>query len=131
LITSWASGQNLSLNGNWTLICYSHITAGQEECKSEYVQQPLIALDFNDDGKTGTMTGHTSTNKVTGDYKIFDYNKIKVERFGGTKMGEIGWGGVFWQTISQSTSFEYKSDTLVIYYDNNSKAMKFARTRKE
>ena len=119
------------LNGNWTLICYSNLITGKQECRPQTDPRGTIALEFKDDGKTGTMVGHTIANKVTGDYTIWDNYKIKVERFGGTKMGERYWGNNFWTTISQSSSFKYSGDTLVILYDNDTKAMKFFKTSKE
>lgn len=118
------------LNGNWTLICYSNLITGKQECRSQTDPRGTISLEFKDNGKTGTMIGHTIVNSVTGDYTIWDKNKIKVERFGGTKVGEEGWGNSFWTTIQQSSSFKYSADTLVILYDNDTKAMKFLKTVK-
>ena len=120
-----------TLTGNWTLICYSHSINGKQECRSQTDPRGTISLEFKDNGKTGTMVGHTITNKVSGDYTIWDNYKIKVERFGGTKVGEDYWGNGFWKTISQSSSFKYSADTLVILYDNDTKAMKFLKTSKD
>ena len=118
------------LNGNWTLICYSDLISGKQDCKSPTDNTVPISLEFRDNGKVGTMSGHTIVNKVTGDYTIWGNNKIKVERFGGTKIAEHGWGSGFWVTISQSSSFKYNIDTLVILYDFDTKAMKFLKTVK-
>jgi hypothetical protein len=120
-----------TLNGHWTLICYSNLLTGTKDCKSSTDRTGTVSLEFKDNGKTGTMFGHTINNSVSGDYTLWDNNKIKVERFGGTKIAEHGWGNGFWTTINQSSSFKYSSDTLVILYDNDTKAMKFLKTTKE
>ena len=120
-----------TLNGQWTLICYSNLITGKQDCKSPIDQTRPISLEFKDNGKTGIMSGYTIVNKVTGDYTIGGNNKIKVERFGGTKIAEHGWGNGFWTTINQSSSFKYSADTLVILYDNDTKAMKFLKSADE
>ena len=118
-----------SLNGNWTLVCYSDLISRLTDCKSQNEQSLPISLVFLDDGKTGTINGHTSRNDVTGSYMLLDNHKIKVDKFGGTMVGEMtDWGDKIWTTIQQSSSYKYKSDTLVIQYDNDSKAMKFVKT---
>jgi hypothetical protein len=75
------------------------------------------------------MKGNTTTNSVEGKYTILENSKLKVESFGGTKINEHGWGSNFWNTIYQSSSFNYSknNDTLIILYDNDTKAMKFIR----
>ncbi len=117
-----------TLTGYWTLVCYSNLLTGNQDCKSITDNTEPISLEFKDNGKIGTITGHTVVNKVWGDYTILDNNKIKVERFGGTEIMEHGWGSDFMTTIYQSSSFKYSADTLVILYDNNNKAMKFLKT---
>lgn len=114
-----------TLNGKWKLICFQDLETNIQNCKPIDDPTRFITLTFSDNGQTGTMIGNTTINKVTGDYKLLEDNKIKVERFGGTKINEIGWGSNFWTTIYQSTSYNYSFDTLIIYYDSDSKAMKF------
>lgn len=118
-----------SLNGFWTLVCYADLVTGEIECKSQINQQFPISLKFKDDELVGTITGHTSINQVEGNYSISNKNIIKVECFGGTKIGEhTKWGRKFWNTIRQSSSFKYNKDTLEILYDNDKKSMKFCKT---
>jgi hypothetical protein len=120
-----------TLNGKWKLICFHDFETNIQDCKPANDPSRYITLTFTDDGVEGTLDGHTTTNKVSGVYKLFSENKIQIEKFGGTKMGESGWGGaMFWRTIRQSSSFTYNSDTLVTYYDNNTKAMKFINAEK-
>lgn len=49
---------------------------------------------------------------------------------GGTKAGEINWKYDFWNAVYQSSSFRFNADTLVIFFDNDTKAMKFIQFAK-
>ena len=114
-----------TLNGYWSLICYLDILTGKQDCLNPVDESETISLKFQDNGKVGKMYGHTYVNTVDGDYTLEKQNKIKVSNFGGTKVGEIDWKYDFWITIRQSSSFKFCGDTLVILFDNDTKAMKF------
>ena len=115
---------NQTLTGKWTLICYKDISSGERTNRPSSYSPKQLTFEFLDNGKDGTIKGRTTVNDVTGKYKI-NKNRISVDRFGGTKIGEHGWGSVFWSTISNSSSFEFRKDTLIILYDNDSKEMLF------
>jgi hypothetical protein len=118
-----------SLNGSWTLVCYTDLVSSEKECKSQINQQFPVSLYFNDDEHLGTITGHTSINQVKGYYSISEKSKIKIKSFEGTLIGgETKWGRKFWNTIRQSSSFKYNKDTLEVLYDNDKKSMKFCKT---
>jgi hypothetical protein len=120
-----------TLNGKWKLICFHDLETNIQDCRPADERSRFITLTFTDDGKEGTLEGQTTTNKVWGSYQIFNGNQMKVKEFGGTKVGESGWGGyMLWKTISQSSSFSYHFDTLLIYYDFDTKAMKFIDAEK-
>lgn len=114
-----------TLNGYWSLICYLDILTGKQDCLNPVDESETISLKFQDNGKVGKMYGHTYVNTVDGDYTLEKQNKIKVSNFGGTKVGEIDWKYDFWITIRQSSSFKFCGDTLVLLFDNDTKAMKF------
>ena len=120
-----------TLNGYWSLICYSDLLIGKNYCITPTDESQTVSLMFNDNGKVGTMSGHTTGNEVEGNYIITNKNKIKVKSFGGTKIGEIDWKYNFWNAIYQSSSFKYTADTLVILFDNDTKAMKFIQLTKK
>ena len=113
-----------SLTGKWTLICYKDISSGERTNRPSNYSAKKLTFEFLDNGKEGTFKGRTTVNDVTGEYKI-NKMRISVDRFGGTKIAEHGWGSVFWSTISNSSSFEFRQDTLIILYDNDSKEMLF------
>ncbi|MDP4844716.1 MAG: hypothetical protein NWR83_09640 [Salibacteraceae bacterium] len=50
---------------------------------------------------------------------------MEVSNFGGTKMGEQGWGSNFWNCFNASSSYHYQHDTLVIRYDHDTNALLF------
>ena len=121
-----------SLNGHWTLICYSNLFKGTSDCKTVEEQDFPLVFDFKDDGEKGTFVGHTSSNDVSGDYVISDTNKINVTRFGGTKAGECNaFGRQFWKAINSSSSFKIIPDTLTIFYDKDTQSMTFLKTDKK
>jgi hypothetical protein len=120
-----------TLNGYWSFICYSDIITGKQDCMNIKNESETVSLEFKDNGKIGKMSGHTYVNIVDGDYTISENNKIKVKNFGGTKVGELYFKYDFWHTISQSSSFKFNGDTLVILYDNDTKAMKFIQLTKK
>ena len=115
-----------SISGYWKLICYEDVVLNQMDCRpvDEYFSRKLT-FKFNDDGKHGKITGSTTTNKVFGEYQLFENQTLKVNSFGGTKIGEHGWGKDFWTKISQASSYKNELDTLLIYYESDTKAMKF------
>jgi hypothetical protein len=119
-----------TLTGTWKLIQYKDLTTGfVENIPQEYVDRKVVTFTFEDNNKTGKFNGRTVSNETGGKYILEPNNKIKVENFGGTKVGEDSWGGKFWNTIRQSTSYEIKNDTLYILYDHDTKRMTFIQSR--
>ena len=119
-----------TLTGTWKLIQYKDLTTGViENIPQEYVDREVVTFTFEDNNKTGKFNGRTVSNETGGEYILEPNNKIKVESFGGTKVGEDSWGGKFWETIRQSTSYEIKKDTLHILYDHDTKCMTFIQSR--
>ena len=131
LLVSWSPQKMKTLNGTWTLVCFSESNTDFHDCNPESLSEKSITLEFADSDGMGKIKGHTTSNNVFGNYQISGENQMKVTSFGGTKIVENGWGNQFWTTISQSSSFEFKADSLFIYYDNNLKIMKFIRTINE
>ncbi|MBI9036345.1 MAG: META domain-containing protein, partial [Bacteroidales bacterium] len=119
-----SSQDSCTLTGQWTLICYENLETNERSCRpSEYLPSQLT-FGFKDDGQSGKIQGMTTVNRVTGDYRI-DKNHIVVEKFGGTKIAEHGWGSDFWTRIRNSGSYEFRKDTLVIFNTNDTRGMLF------
>lgn len=128
LLSFVAAGQNLSLSGHWTLVCFSDILSRTQECDSLFKKNSLISVEFKDNGVNGTIIANLMY-RQKGVYKLFDYNKITVECFGTYKGGTLRtWQSRCYDALCAASSFEYVSDTLIIYYDEGERAMKFART---
>ena len=116
-----------TLTGTWKLIAYKNLATGVIETEPEDIERSIV-IEFRDDGKNGKLQGHTIINTVNGDYEIFDGNKIKVLRFGGSKAGEgWAWGYKFWDAIRQSSSYQVKGNSLFIYFSNDKELMEFVR----
>jgi hypothetical protein len=119
-----------TLTGNWTLICFSDIKLHQQECKDMNESRRLIKLKFTDNGKDGIMTGNEVVNCVYATYKLFENNKIKLDLISILKAGDRGdeWKHRFFDACHNASSYVHKSDTLIIFYEKGTKAMKFVQT---
>jgi len=114
-----------TLTGKWTLICYENQSTKERSHRPKNYSPTQLTFTFTDDGKNGEIKGKTTSNRVTGNYRL-EGNSIKVERFGGTRIGELEWGSDFWGKIKNTSSFEFRNDTLVIFYNNHTEAMLFS-----
>jgi heat shock protein HslJ len=126
LSLSLTSKTNQSITGTWNLVSITDLNTNEQHWESENLNYP-IRLQFTDNGQLGKISGHTTSNNVFGQYELFEQNKMKVNQFGGTKVGEQGWGKGFWTTIRQSSSYELKSETLIIYAEDATEIMRFSR----
>lgn len=63
----------------------------------------------------GKMNGHTVTNSVSGAYELLKNNKMKTLSFGGTKVGEPGWGNKFWECYSYGKCIRAARQQIVYF----------------
>jgi len=125
LSLSCSKDNNLSsLSGNWKLISYEDIQSGTIDYEPQNINRSII-VEFSDNGKTGTLSGHTVTNTVSGEYKLKEKNKIEVLSFGGTKVGEPEWGSKFWDAMHNASSYGRTSEKMYIYFNNDTEKMTF------
>lgn len=117
---------NATLTGKWRLIKYYNLTAGTSEPEPANIPRSII-IEFSDNGHKGKMNGHIVTNTVTGDYELQKNNKIKTLSFGGTKVGEPGWGNKFWNAIHTASSYELHDNKLFIFFNADSEKMEFKK----
>jgi heat shock protein HslJ len=116
-----------TLTGYWTLTCFSDL----DKNTNEFDSSSKIWLWFSDE-KLGIILGRSRCNHLNGKYKIYDNNKIKVKDFMGTKVYcSEKWDDRLRRTMRLSSSFKYNTDTLLILYDNDKKAMKFIKTKND
>lgn len=118
---------NRNLNGYWTLVCLTEIKTQIFDCRSD--DTPAIVLEFRGKGSGGTVQCFTMRNAVAGHYELPSPGKIVIMKFGNAKAAEPHkWGNDIWNSVRQSSSFKIVSDTLSLYFDHNTKIMKFVRT---
>ena len=75
-----------------------------------------------------TFFGRSSTNAVFGTYSAnYKTHNMCITDFGGSKMGEIGDGHLFWNHDVWLTvqAFSFKKNTLKLYFDNKKKYLLF------
>ena len=132
LLTTGFSGntQKNSITGKWLLICITDLKTAHNSFRPENYNDKHLLFDFKDDGKTGEIIGQTTSNDVGGEYELFENEKMSVSKFGGTKVGEHGWGYQFRDNIRNASSYGYSSDTLLIYFESDTKILKFSPIKK-
>jgi len=117
-----------SLNGTWNLLS---IQTGEVKEENPYDSERGVLLTFEDGESEGKITGKdVCGNRVMGDYKLMDNQKIEVTRFGGTKRGCDGWGAKFWTMIRAARSFEVNEKTLKIYFESKENVLTFVKLTK-
>lgn len=65
--------------------------------------------------KDGTITGHTSTNEIGGEYRIKGRN-LNFMELGGTKINELFDGRNYVEALYKVNRFEINSKQLKLYY---------------
>ncbi len=102
------------LIGTWKLVGFGNTAnktlreAEPKECEKCYI------ITFLSDR---TITGHTSTNEIGGEYRIKGRN-LNFLRLGGTKVGEYPDGYIYVEAIEKVHRFEIVSKQLKLYYDD-------------
>ena len=125
LSLSCSKDYNLNtLSGNWKLISYEVIQTGTIDYEPQNISRSII-IEFSDNGKIGSLSGHTVTNTVSGEYELKEKNMIKVLRFGGTKVGEPEWGSKFWDAMHNASSYDRTSEKMHIYVNSDTEKMTF------
>ena len=73
-----------------------------------------------------TIVGFTTSNEIIGTYKInFEEKSIIFISFGGTKVGELGDGKLWWDIFPTIKSFFLKKNELRLYYNNQKNYLLF------
>ena len=69
--------------------------------------------------ENGTFTGFSTTNEMHGNYLI-DYptHDFKISGLGGTKVGEVGNGYLYWDILRTVQSFDLLESELKLYYND-------------
>lgn len=100
------------LYGTWKLTGFGNTAdntlrkAEPKECEKCYTMTFL---------KDGTITGHTSTNEIGGEYRIKGGN-LDFLRLGGTEINELFDGRNYVEALYKVNRFEIVSKQLKLYY---------------
>jgi hypothetical protein len=115
-----------TLTGTWKLIAYQQVETGSLETEPSGLEQS-IEIHLSDNGLTGTISGHTITNQVSGKYALQAGSQMNVEEFGGTKVAEPEWGNRFWRAMYQTGTYQVNSTQLVTTNKQHTEKMIFER----
>ena len=115
-----------TLEGTWRLMGYRDISSGNLEADPEPDGKGVV-FTFKDNEKMGTLQGRTYMNTVSGTYELMEYCRIKMQSFGGTKVGEPAWSNRAW--LASDTIFYYEriENNLTIYRNAGKEGMIFKK----
>jgi heat shock protein HslJ len=114
------SGNNPTSNnviGSWVVACYENLENGSVISKNDVPSMGGmdVELKFMNDG---TFCGFNTTNEIAGHYTLRDFT-IKIDVYGGTKVGQPEWGDMFSDIVYSVESFRRTNSELKLYYNNN------------
>lgn len=119
-----------SLKGTWRLDYFQNTATGTVDADPG-VSGKSVVFTFEDDKKSGTLSGHTFVNTVSGSYTLGPNCTFKITSFGGSKVGEPEWSRKAWLP-SDSTgqgSYQVTSDKLVLRFDQNPEQLVFKKDK--
>lgn len=119
-----------SLKGTWRLDYFQNTATGAVDTDPE-VSGKSVVFTFEDDKKSGTISGHTFVNTVSGSYTLGPNCTFKITSFGGSKVAEPEWSRKAWLP-SDSTgkgSYQVLSDKLVLRFDQNPEQLVFKKDK--
>ncbi|WP_160150033.1 META domain-containing protein [Parabacteroides sp. Marseille-P3160] len=92
-------------------------TVKPEDCEECYT------LTFHEDG---TFSGQTSTNQVTGKYKIsYQDKELKILNLGGTEINELYDGKLYVESLLKVESYSITERGLELYYNSKKQFLLF------
>lgn len=108
---------NNNVLGSWVVVSYENLENGSIINKSdvESMGGMDVELKFMDDS---TLCGSNTTNDIAGHYKMQD-TSIKIDVYGGTKVGQPEWGDMFSDIVYSIESFIRINSQLILYYNNH------------
>ncbi|MEO6281912.1 MAG: lipocalin family protein [Dyadobacter sp.] len=118
-----------SLTGTWRLESYQNISTGAED-KDPEPDGKGVVFTFKDDGKEGTIAGHTFVNDISGNYTLAGGCSVKITGFGGTKVGEPGWSSKAWLNSNATANFQVSENRFILTFPNATERLVFKKTQK-
>lgn len=111
----------------WKLIGFAEVGSNTMKVP-EPIQDSCYLFNFDSDT---TFSGITSTNHIKGEYQ-YDYvnHIIRVLKIGGTKIGEVADGQLYFESLRIITSFSSTENYLKLYYEDGKKYLLYKRVLK-
>ncbi|GGN08475.1 hypothetical protein GCM10010967_50170 [Dyadobacter beijingensis] len=122
--------ENASLDGTWKLEQFQNISTGTSD-PDPNVEGKSVIYTFDDDQREGSITGHTFVNTVMGSYTLGAGCTIKVNGFGGSKVGEPEWSRKAWFPSDSAALGNYSvvKDKLVIRFGQSPEQLVFKKQK--
>ncbi len=116
LFTSCEKVDKESLSGKWKVTKYKYLLTNSAGHENKNLERSII-LTFEDDGESGTVSGHTVTNDFTASYTI-DGNQISFNGMEGKETEEPAWGNKFWVAMALTHRFERSRKKLILTHSD-------------
>ena len=116
-----------NINGSWIVVYYNNLENHSIITKNDVDSWKGmdVVLKFAD----STFCGQNTTNEVAGHYKLQD-STIKIDVYGGTKMGQPLWGNMFSDNVYSLKSFKVNDTELRFYYNNHKNCVTLYKLRR-
>jgi hypothetical protein len=130
LVTVWFQTTG-TLTGKWKLTQYTDFKTGKiDSIPAKCDDQKNMVFNFSDNQKEGTLGGQTISNSLTFQYSLSAKNKITTSLLLSAKVGDFEkFAQMFEGAIEKATTYKIDGNTLIIYYDNDTKCMLFIKQK--
>ena len=115
--------------GSWVVLEYEDLENGSVITKTnaETFGGMDVEIKFLNDS---TFCGFNTTNEIAGHYTMKD-KSVRIDVYGGTKVGQPEWGNMFSDNVYTIDSFERSSSQLRLFYNNHKNCITLYPKRRE
>jgi hypothetical protein len=115
------------LTGNWIVVSYENLEDGSIITKSDENSRGLdVEIKFSDD----TFCGFNTTNDIAGHFSHQD-STIKIDVYGGSKVGQPKWGNMFSDVVYSIESVRRSNSQIRLFYNSHKNCIVLNSLRKD
>lgn len=108
------NGTMQSLTSIWLLTGYRNLKTNQLDARPTDTPIDALILELNDDGKSGTVQGKTTSNQLNGQYKFSSADhRLKFGEIISTKVAERGWGSDLLARLRDVERYDFRNGRLL------------------
>jgi len=107
---------SLNVNGSWIVTAYENLETGKITLKTN--ENSGGGMDISIKFYDNTFCGFNTTNEIEGHYILRD-TSLKIDVYGGSKVGQPEWGNMFSDSIYSIDSFQRTNSELKLFYNHH------------